>query len=528
LGWGVIKHASTVLRQPNGPKAGLLWRPTDRQARFFAWWYAVDEDGRWLFDHGVRRLAKGSGKSPFAAVWALEELVGPVRLDGFDPRVPGGCVGKPVDMPWVQIAATAESQTANTMRMVRAMTLKRSRIVQEYGLDPGKTIIYTPTGGQLETITSSASAAEGAEITAAVEDETEHWTPTTGGKDLHDTIDRNLGKSASRSIETANAWVPGALTIAEESWDEWVAYKNGTATQQAMEHGKRTLYDAVIAPPTPNLRDVDAVKAAIAFVYEDCPWVDQRTILGRVMAPKARADVSRRFYLNQPTASEFAWTTPTKFAALAHPEIVVSPGDRIAMFFDGSKTRDATALVGCRIDDGHVFVIYSWEPTYGSRDEEVPAEQVDNAVRTAMATYKVAAFFADVREWEGYVKTTWRQEFADQLEMWAVPTGKAAEPIAWDMRSHSYEFAQAAELVHAEIDEQQFTHDGHRDYSDVLSRHVANARNHPYRDLVSISKETPNSPLKIDAAVCMVGARMARRLVLANGKPEKTYESYFR
>ena len=88
---------------------------------FFAWWYAVDPDGRWLFDHGVRRLAKGSGKSPFAAVWALEELVGPVRLKDFDPKVPGGCVGKPVDMPWVQIAATAESQTANTMRMVRAV-----------------------------------------------------------------------------------------------------------------------------------------------------------------------------------------------------------------------------------------------------------------------------------------------------------------------------------------------------------------------------------------------------------------------
>jgi hypothetical protein len=42
-------------------------------------------------------------------------------------------------MPLVQIAATAESQTANTMRMVRAFAPKGSKVVEEYGLDPGKT-----------------------------------------------------------------------------------------------------------------------------------------------------------------------------------------------------------------------------------------------------------------------------------------------------------------------------------------------------------------------------------------------------
>ncbi|WP_157472648.1 hypothetical protein [Frankia sp. EAN1pec] len=54
--------------QPNGPRAGRPFQFTPGQMRFVLWWYAVDDEGRWLFHHGVRRLAKGSGKSPFAAV----------------------------------------------------------------------------------------------------------------------------------------------------------------------------------------------------------------------------------------------------------------------------------------------------------------------------------------------------------------------------------------------------------------------------------------------------------------------------
>ena len=57
----------------------------------------------------------------------------------------GGVRGKPVAMPLVQIAATSESETANTNRIVRAMMPKGSRVVRDYNLDPGKTVMYKPT-----------------------------------------------------------------------------------------------------------------------------------------------------------------------------------------------------------------------------------------------------------------------------------------------------------------------------------------------------------------------------------------------
>src|SRR3954471_16683894 len=73
LAYEAAAWAHRWLIQPNGPAAGNPFRFTDEQFRFLAWWYALDEEGRWLFSHGVRRLAKGSGKSPFAAVLALIE-----------------------------------------------------------------------------------------------------------------------------------------------------------------------------------------------------------------------------------------------------------------------------------------------------------------------------------------------------------------------------------------------------------------------------------------------------------------------
>jgi len=86
------------------------------------------------------------------------------------------------------------------------------------------------------------------------------------------------------------------------------------------------------------------------------------------------------------------------------------------------------------------------------------------------------------------------------------------------MRSHVGEFTQACEMVLSEIEAEfpTFSHDG----DGALGRHVTNARRRPNRWGVSIGKESPKSPKKIDGCVAMIVARHARRLVLAS----KTYK----
>lgn len=506
LGAEAVRWATRWLIQPNGPQAGKPWEPTTRQLKFLLWWYAVDSDGRWLFDHGVRRLAKGSGKSPFAAVLALLELCGPVRIDDFDARVPFGVRGRPVEMPLVQIAATSEDQTANTMRMVRAFAPKASAVVAAHNLDPGKTQYYRVPEGQLKVITSSATTAEGAEASCVIADETEHWYPSNGGSELSSTLLDNLAKSGSRMLETSNAWKPGIESVAEESWDAWLAQEEGRTRRS-----QRILYDARMAPAETDMSDDRSLSEALRWVYADCWWQDIEPIKQRIWSPKAAPDDSKRKYLNWPTAAWDAWCAPDEWARLADTTVEVADGDEVVLFFDGSKSRDATALIGCRVDDGHVFAVDVWEPNPNDPDETVDANAVDFAVRRAFSRWKVRAFWADVREWESWTLTEWPNRYRDDLDVWAAPAARPPQPVAWDMRGHAYDFAKATEACLAEILEGQFTHDG----DSRVARHIGNARRRPYRDAVAIGKESKDSPRKIDAAVCVIGARMLRRVVLA-------------
>jgi hypothetical protein len=188
------------------------------------------------------------------------------------------------------------------------------------------------------------------------------------------------------------------------------------------------------------------------------------------------------------------------------------------LFFDGSKSRDATALVGCAMADGYTFVVGLWErplDTDGkpAKDWEVPVHAVDLAVRQAHVDHEVVGFFADVREWESFAHTSWPESLpTDKYCVLARPLGRNAGPIAWDMRGHVSDFTSACELTHNAIETKSFHHDGHP----ALTRHVGNARNRPNTWGVSIGKESPDSPKKIDGAVCAIGAQMVRRLVLAS------------
>jgi hypothetical protein len=266
------------------------------------------------------------------------------------------------------------------------------------------------------------------------------------------------------------------------------------------------------------MTDEASLMAALEFVYEDCFWQKLRPIMERIWDPTSKPDDSKRKYLNWPTAAQDAWTTKEAWAACTDATQVVADGEEIVAFFDGSKSRDATALVGCRVSDGHIFTIGVWEPdTAHTTESVVPVAAVDATVEQMFTRWSVLAFFADVKEWEGFTKVTWPDRYAEDLLISSVPTGKDPQSIAWDMRSHTYDFTLACELTETEINDRGFSHDG----DSLVMRHVTNARRRPNRYGVSIGKESPDSPKKIDAAVCVIGARMVRRRLLASPEWQK-------
>lgn len=61
LGWYILAWTARYLNQPDGPDAGQPFMFTNEQTRLILWWYAVDENGRFIFNSGVIRRMKGWG-----------------------------------------------------------------------------------------------------------------------------------------------------------------------------------------------------------------------------------------------------------------------------------------------------------------------------------------------------------------------------------------------------------------------------------------------------------------------------------
>lgn len=525
LGFELAKWCFKYLKHTNGIRAGKPWQFTRNQLRFLLWFYAVDEDGNWIYNRGVRRLAKGSGKSPFAAVLSVIELLAPCRVDYFDASVRGGVVGKRVQMAWVQLAAATEKQTDNTMRHVRALLAEKNakELHQMFDIQVGKTQVLVEDS-KLEIITSSSVSVEGAESTFIIADELEHWTPTNGGVELHSTLMDNLAKSGSRMVETLNAWVPDIGSVGESTYEDWVSQEEGTTKTEGY-----ILYDSIKAPPSTDLSDEESLRSALEFVYGDCEWANIDAIISRIWTKSAKPDDSKRKYLNIPTVPETSWVTPEQWEVLAKRDRELIDGEDIVMFFDGSLSNDNSALIGCCMSDGHVFQIGVWIPEDdGDGNYYINMHEIDQVVDKTFERFNVVGFWSDVREVESFAKISWVERYKDDLDLWAVPTGKLPEPIAWDMRGKGYEFTTAVEMAEAEIREKMFTHDG----SAKLHEHVSNARRRPNRWGYSIGKEARGSEKKIDAAVCMVVARYMYRLAKEreNNKPkkkERTNKAFF-
>jgi hypothetical protein len=528
LGWHVLAWTKLYLQH----SWDRPWTYTAEQARLTLWWFAVDENLEWLFDQGVLQRLKGWGKDPVGATWAAVEFVGPSRPSGEfagqgNPLgIPAGQpLGRPHPDAWVQIAAVSQTQTKNTMRLFPGLFTKRAK--EEFQLDIGKELIYAHKGAQMiEAVTSSPATLEGARATFVLKNEPHHWTGSNAGHDMADVIDRNATKSsdgAARYLSITNAYEPGEDSVAEREREAYEAVESGKSL------ASRIMYDALEAPPDAPL-SAEAAPAVVEAIRGDSTWLDINRIVRSILDTKNPPSRSRRFWYNQIVAAEDAWLAPYRWDACSRPDLQVGVGEEIVAFFDGSKSDDATGLVGCRVSDGHVFQIGVWQRPPGldsKRTWTVPRHAVDTAVDEMFANYRVLAFFADPgagnddegeRYWDRYIDG-WAERYGKRLLLRATKTGANVHAVMWDMRSPARQelFTTACERVHADVMERQLTHDGAK----MLRQHAINARRRTNPWGVTIGKEHRESARKIDLAVCAVGARMVRRTQLNSHEWQK-------
>lgn len=432
---------------PDGYRRGEQYLLTDEMWRFLLRFYRIDPaEERLHYYGGQLRRSQKWGKDPFGAAIILNEALGPARFDGWDAR--GEPVGRPYPTPYIPCLGTSEEQTDNTYLPLLDM-IRLGPLADLPGMDAGETRVKLPNGGGIEPVTASARARLGQRMTFATLTESHLWTLQGGYRRLAGAVKRNIAGMDGRWLELTNAWDP----------------TEGSEAQVTAEAASDRVYIDTVQPRrVEDLSDDEALYRELLRQYGDSAaerggWVNIR---GRIMhevrsVAHLEAD-RRRFFLNEIVVGESVFVDPVRWDLQARPDEALAPGERIALGFDGSKYRDATALIASRRSDGRLFQIGIWErPEGAGRDWRVPSADVDRVVRETFGAYKVAVMFADPYRWQDY------------LDTWAAALG--ADRVVEFPTNQEQRMDKAIERFTTAFDGLEITHDG----SETMARHFRNA-----------------------------------------------------
>jgi hypothetical protein len=508
--------------------------PYLEQEDFILRWYEIDpETGRFKHHRGLLGRPRGWGKSPLLGALALAEGLADVVPNGWDAS--GQPVGKPwrtIRTPLIHIAAVSEEQTANTWQPLLEMVRNGPAVDNYPGLRPMDSVVYLPRG-EIKQITTSARTTKGAPIVFATLDQTEEWVPSNNGPKLAQAIRTNAAKNGGRTLESPNAFIPGQNSVAEASAAYAADIKEGRARNPGL------LYDHREAPSDTLMSDPDSLVMGLRVAYGDSSGhpdgcvihdppcapghSDLDALMDQVFDPASDVQQLRADLLNQITHASDAWVSSPEWGACTDVTKIVADKEVIVLGFDGSRGRvkgkaDATALIGCRVSDGHLFEIGEksvWEPPrreLSTRDRvktgdqsswQPPVAEVDAVIRMAFKRYTVVGFYADPSGWTEQV-AKWEAAFTARLSPKVRASGQSAI-AAWP-RGKNTDATEAVKSLHAAIEHGECTHDG----SAALTRHVLNARRRATRTGYLLYKAYPDSPDKIDGAYAAVMAWKAR------------------
>lgn len=460
-----------------------------------------DQAGRRRFKRVAVSLRKGSAKTEFAAWIAACELhpEAPVRCVGWKKGKP---LGGPVTDPYIPMVAYTEEQSDELAYGALRVILELSDVASAFDIGLER-ILRKRGGGKAVSLASAPDARDGARTTFQHFDETHRFTLPRLIK-AHQSMLANIPKrrlADAWSLETTTAPEPGTGSVAEATMDYAAAIAAGTVTDARLFFFHRE------AGEGHDLTTPEGVKAAVLEASGPvAEWSDLDSIVEQWRDPTADQAYLERVWLNRRVKSSTQAFDLTRWRELGRQDHPVQPGDLIVLGFDGAQFYDATGLVATHVKTGYQWPIGVWERPHGVAEWQVPADQVDAAVRQAFADFKVWRLYADPPYWQSWI-ATWSGVFGEErvLEWWT---------------NRRRQMAAALENFATAVLDGTLSHNGDA----TLARHVSNARRHdtPQRDeqgkpLWLIRKERPDSPHKIDLAMAAVLSWEARTDAIAAG-----------
>lgn len=447
----------TYLVHGEGDYFGRPFRLHCYQRDFLEQLYRVRRDGQRQYRRALLGLPKGNGKTELAAAIAVAELGGP-----FAPPSPN-----------VVIAAASFEQADLVFGAARTMITEGPLAPYFEAYDTE--VLRKDGPGRMYRVAAAAGTNDGARPTCLVADELHEWT---GSRErVHLVLSNGLSKRRDGfelNISTAGADRDSLLGR---------LYALGQRIRAGEVDEGGFLFEWRDAPGELDLGDEASLRAALrrANPAIEAGFLNEDRLVAR--SREIPPWEFERYHLNRWSASANSWITHEQWQSRQGDGLPPMQAE-VVLGFDGSYSRDSTALVGCTLE-GHLFVLRVWERDERDPDWKVPRSEVDAEVAAAMMRWRVRELAADPPGWHS------------DLEAWSTEYGDVVAAFETNVPAR---MGPACDRFYAAVMGGGLTHDG----DPVLARHIANAHTRDTRYGRVITKDHKDSPHKIDAAVAAV------------------------
>lgn len=501
--------------------------PVDVDDEFHAWLirtYQVHPKtdparaGRRRFRQVSKEATKGTGKTEWAIIVAQAELHpdAPVRCVDWEWRGSRWFpVGGPVPNPKLAFIATSKDQVIRTAwgRFVQTMNAS-SPHTGLFHITNARIVLIGPDGhnaGEAFPLAVSGDSADG-ELPTWYHVDEPHRFDTPHDREMWDTIQENTLKDVEAQgwvLTTSTAGDLGADSVEEGILETAEAMRDGKLDRPGFFFHRRWAPEDM--PLTSRTEIEEAVREGRGPAAR---WSgDIPAIVDRFYDPKADPEYLARVWLGQWVPGGGRAFNLGQWDARTDVDRTIPDGALVTLGFDGARRRDSTGIIATDIASGYQEVLGAWEHDPNVDDWEVPVAEVDAAMELAFDRFDVNRGYLDPPYWD------------EQIVAWSGRWGQKIIVSWWTNRLKA--MAHAVRRHRNAIADGTLTHDG----NPTLRRHIANARRleinaRDDRDqpLYVIRKDKPDSPRKIDLAMCSVLSWEARMDAIAAGalkRPKK-------
>jgi phage terminase large subunit-like protein len=434
-------------------KAGTLLRMRPWQRLLFGHLLARRPDGRLRHREALIGIGRKNGKSGIGAALGLEGLVlGPA----------GGEV----------YSCAADKQQAKVVFDTARRMVKSDPQLSELLNVYRDVIEFTRTGSIYRALSAEAYTKEGLNPHRVIFDEV-HAQPT---RELWDVMALAMGAR----VEPLMVGITTAGVRTDTTGQDSLCYS-------MYEYGRRVVSGELDDPtyfmawwepvlPDADHRDPETWRQANPGLGDLVSTEDMASKILRT--PENEYRIKR---CNQWVSQQQAWFPSGLWESLADPR-PVPDGAEVVLSFDGSFSGDSTGLTVHDVTDLHIDVAECWEKPPNDDTWRVDPDEVETAVRAAFERWNVRHLVYDQRIW---------QQLFERLAAEGYPVLPMPQGLA---------MIQAAQRFYEAGNDHAITQSG----DERLARHIRNAVIKATPQGWRVQKETPNSPRKIDLAICAI------------------------